>query len=451
MGDVSADHTLLEPTARRLSRLAVAAQRQGRVPGLHASVVHGGRALWQEGVGVARIGSGEPPSEDHQFLIASNTKTFVATMVLQQRDEGLLSLEDHIADHVPGVATPLRVREVLSHLSGLQREPVGEVWQSLVHPDLTALLEGLGEAERVLPPGEEWHYSNLAYAVLGHLVGHLDGRDWTESLAQRLLGPLGMSRTTVGLSGLQVTGYATFPWHDVPRAEPVLDLRATGPAGALASTARDLATWSHFIARPVEGVLAEQTMAQMCRPRTLIDSQSWSRAMGLGLFLVRTAGGRVVVGHTGSMPGHGSVVLTDRDSGVGAVVLVNGLPCGPIAGLATALIDAVLDDDPPPLPAWQPGAEVPPELEPLLGPWWAEGVPWVLSVHAGRLEARSPAAGDSQPPCTFEEIGPDLYRTTSGGERGELLAVHRDASGAVERLSWATYAMTRQPLAFGEL
>jgi CubicO group peptidase (beta-lactamase class C family) len=120
-------------------------------------------------------------------------------MLMQLRDEGRLTLDDLLADHLPDVGHPVTVRQALAHVSGMQREPLGDVW------DPRAAGRGVAgprfaEAERVGRPHTRWHYSNLAYAVLGQVVEKLDGRPWVESLEERLLRPLEMRRTTVGSS-----------------------------------------------------------------------------------------------------------------------------------------------------------------------------------------------------------------------------------------------------------
>ena len=442
---------LRDSTSALLRRTVLGRQRSGRVPGVHASVVRHGEVLWQAGVGTVEVGTERPPTADDQFLVASNTKTFVATMVLQLRDEGRLDLEDRLADHLPGLVHDLRVRDVLAHVSGLQREPVGDAWVTLEHPDAARLLREAGEAERVLRPGEAWHYSNLGYALLGQVVARLDGRPWQDALAARVLEPLGLTRTSVGFDGgPRAHGYYVGPWHDVPVPEPVPDLRGTGPAGALASTASDLARWTAFVAAPDPAVLDPRTMDEMCRPRALVDTDGGERAMGLGFFLVRTPGGRLLAGHTGGMPGHVTGVFTDRATGTAAVVLMNAsTPPDPTA-FAVELVDLLLDRDPPEEEAWRPGTEVPDALRPLLGRWYAEGAPWDLTVRWGALEARSPAWPASREAWTFEALDDDTLRTTSGGERGELLRVLRREDGAVGTLRWAGYRMSREPLAFGE-
>ena len=73
-----------------------------------------------------------------------------------------------------------------------------------------------------------------------------------------------------------------------------------------------------------------------------------------------------------------------------------------------------------------------------------------ITLRGGRLEARMDGLPADRAPSVFEQIGPDLFRTVSGRERGEPLRVTRGPDGSVSRLHWATYLCTREPLAFGE-
>src|SRR5207237_9875729 len=118
----------------------------------------------------------------------------------------------------------------------------------------------------------------------------------------------------------------------------------------------------------------------------------------------------------------------------------------PVA-LVADLVGAVLAAEPSLPEPWVPGPPVAPEVEPLLGVWWSEGTECVLSWRAGRLEARQPSRPE-RPPAVFAPEGGDVWRTVYGREAGERLVVVRDASGGVERLHWATYAMTRDPRPF---
>src|SRR4029078_10831097 len=85
----------------------------------------------------------------------------------------------------------------LSHTAGLQREPHGDVWDTLTPPDADQLIAELDRVERALPPARRYHYSNLGLSLLGHLVGRLRGGTWAEVLADRVLGPLGLHDVVV--------------------------------------------------------------------------------------------------------------------------------------------------------------------------------------------------------------------------------------------------------------
>ena len=443
--------SLPDDSKRHLHRAALHQQREGRVPGLAAAVARAGDLLWFAGIGTTRVGSPETPGPDDQYLVGSNTKTFTAVMLMQLRDEGRLALDDLLADHLPDVGHPVTVRQALAHVSGMQREPLGDVWDTLEQPDAASLVRGFAEAERVGRPHTRWHYSNLAYAVLGQVVEKLDGRPWVESLDERLLRPLEMRRTTVGfVDDDHVTGYFVPPFHDVPREEPVLDLRAMTPVGGLASTARDLARWSAFVASPPDEVLSADTLEEMCQPQVLLDTERWNGGMGLGLFVLRTPSGRTWVGHDGGMPGHLTALLTHRESGTGGILLMSNTAGPDPAALALQLAERVVEDLPVEDEPWRPGTSVPEELAGVIGRWYSEGRGFVFSVREGRLEARQDGAPASRAPSVFVAEGPDRYRTESGRERGELLRVTRDPAGAVDRLHWATYVFTRAPLGFGE-
>ena len=189
---------LLDSTARHLRRTALTRQRDGRLPGLYAGVCRGGELVWGDGIGVVEVGADRAPTADDQFLVASNTKTFTAVMVMQLRDEGRLGLDDLLGDHVPEVSHPITVRQCLAHVSGMAREPLGDVWETLEQPDAKTLRRDFDDVERVGRPHDHWHYSNVVYAMLGQLIEELDGRSWEDSLRARLLEPLEMRRTSVG-------------------------------------------------------------------------------------------------------------------------------------------------------------------------------------------------------------------------------------------------------------
>jgi CubicO group peptidase (beta-lactamase class C family) len=225
---VSADAALV----RRLSRRLRAFQAESRAPSVCAAVGQSGRVVWSEAVGLADAGSGSEATPSTQYRVGSITKTFTAAALMQLRDGGALGLEDRLSDHVPAAAGGgLTLRRLLAHLSGLQREPPGRVWDSLVLPPREHLPDLLSAAERVLEPGAAWHYSNLAYAALGEVVRLRAGAPCEQVVEERLLRPLALERTGWTAVLPAAAGYLVDPHADRLLPEPDVDLGGLGTGG----------------------------------------------------------------------------------------------------------------------------------------------------------------------------------------------------------------------------
>jgi len=439
---------MTEP-APRYRRLAQRAQVDGRIPAMSVALHRADRPLWTFQVGA---------EEGTRFRLGSVTKTFTAVLVLQCRDDGLLDLDDPIGRHLDLPRHgELTVRRLLSHTSGLQREPFGDVWDTLRMPDIDGLLGALGRAERVLPPGRRYHYSNLGFALLGQLAAKLRGGTWAEVLADRVLGPLGLGSIRPDGTGA-ATGYLVEPYSDHARPEPPTDMGALGPAAQLWGTAADLARWGAFLADPDRvdpdrEVLSAATLEEMRWPLTLSDDALWALGFGLGLILFNQGERVIHVGHDGAMPGFLAAVYgrrgPDAPPAMGVAALGASGTGTPVLDLAHALLKAAAEDDPAEITPWRPGEPAPEHLRPVLGRWWGEGYEYVFFWRDGALRARRVDDPADRPPAAFAEAGPDLLRTVSGREVGELLRPTRDPdSGEVVRMHWATYRFTRSQETF---
>jgi CubicO group peptidase (beta-lactamase class C family) len=436
--------SLLPETVRRIDALVAEAQAAGRVPSLIAGVIRDG-AL----VHVATAGEHPAPDVATQFRIGSITKTMTAVLVLQQRDEGRLALDDPLDRYLPGTAAAtLTLRQLLGHASGLQREPAGDWWERSAGADLDRLLAGLTEDKLAYPPHRTYHYSNLAYGLLGAVLERVTGVPWWTLLRTRLLDPLGMTRTSYQAEEPFARGYVVHPWHGTLREEPRTDTGAMAPAGQLWSTPTDLATWAAFLADPAPGVLAPGTLTEMCAPVVISDLNSWTSGHGLGLELHR-AGDRVYVGHGGSMPGYVAALAVHRPARTGALAFANayGLRAGSIGALGERLLTTVLDAEPAAAPAWRPAAAPPaPDVAELTGRWWWMGreyeAAWDGDAQELVLTLLRPAGAV---PWRFARESADRWRGRSGTNNGEILAVRRDAAGTAEALDIATFVFTRDP------
>ncbi len=424
-----------------LERLVRAAQSEHRLPSVSTRVVVRGETMLELAIGVADDGDGRDATPDTQFRIGSITKTFTAAAVMALVDEGRVGLDEQLAAYVTAAGErPLTIRRLLSHASGLQREPVGHVWETFEFPTVDELLGSLDQAEQVLEPGTYFHYSNLAYALLGQVVAEASGTPYERFVEERLLGPVGLGRTGFDSTEPAARGYYVDPHSGVLRPEAHLRrIDGVSAAGDLWSTTGDLCRWGAWL-REREPMHAVQIMA---------DVTSWLVAWGLGLILYRRRD-RVLYGHDGAMPGHLASLVCSRDEDVQVCVLTNSSTgAGQVMELALKLAETAIEQNPRAPELWRGHEQPPPEIEELLGAWWSEGEEVVLLWRDGHLEARVPGAPPRVKPSLFEPEGPDLYRVVTGRERGERLEVVRDDSGAVVKLYWATYPLTRQPELFG--
>ncbi|MGH3747077.1 MAG: serine hydrolase domain-containing protein [Micromonosporaceae bacterium] len=443
-------------TERLLERLTRRSQAVNRVPAVQVALHRGDRPLWTFQVGAS--GTATPLDTRTQFRIGSVTKTFTAVMIMQCRDEGLLDLDDPVSAHlnVPKHGE-LTLRRLLSHTSGLQREPYGDIWDTLETPSEQQALQDLARAERVLPPARRFHYSNLGFGLLGLVAAAKRDGDWAGALSDKILRPLGLADTAPAPSERAAVGYLVDAYSDHARPEPVTDLGAVGAAGQIWSTAGDMARWAAFLADPSAvdekgAVLSPDTLDEMTFPLTVRDERVWGAGFGLGLILIPDQGRVLHVGHDGAMPGFLAGVYGrrggDAPAAVGAAVLGSSGTSAKLLELPRQLIATALEHDPPAIEPWPIGEPPDEAYRSVLGRWWGEGFEHVFSWRSGRLEARGADAPADLPPAVFVPESPDLLRTVSGREAGELLRLTRDATGQVVRMHWATYRFTRNQETF---
>jgi CubicO group peptidase (beta-lactamase class C family) len=427
----------LQPS-EQLSGILRRGQARFRLPSVSAAVYRGDETVWAEAVGVAE-GDGREATPDTQYRIGSISKTFTAASVLLLRDEGKLDLDDPLERHLPDARFgELTLRRLLAHSSGLQREPPGEVWETLEFPKGAALLERLADAELVLPAGERWHYSNLAYALLGEVVARVADTTFPAFVDERLIGPLGLGRTTWQSVEPAARGYYVDPYARTLRPEPSLDGEGAEAIGSLWSTPSDLCRWARHLA-------ATGAMHQV---QIMDDADAWTLGHGLGLQLVRR-GELVLFGHRGAMPGFLAMLLGRRREGTGAALATNAsTPAAAVEEITGELVEQALELYPAEQEPWRPESEPPEEIAELLGTWWTEGTQFVFWWEGGKLRARPTDSDKPRAVSIFEPSAPDAFRVAEGPERGELLRVVRDAEGQIEKLYWATYPVTRTPETF---
>lgn len=312
---------LLDSTARALAHRVATLQRDGRAPSVVAGVVRDGELAWSGSAGDVDPGSASTTA----YRIGSITKSFVAVLILQLRDERLLDLTDPVRRHLPEVEVPVTVAQLLTHTAAVTSELPGTWWERVDGGDFAAVAAALQGQPLRLAPGTRLHYSSVGFALLGQVVARLRDADWGQVLRERILDPLGMARTALQPTAPYATGWAVHPHADVLLREPDSETGAMGPAGQLWSTVADLARWAAFLAGRTDDLVSPDTLAEMRRLAAVDEAPPWTVGWGLGLQLRRVED-RTLVGHGGSMPGFVAAMWTDPDSGDGAVVMANAPP-----------------------------------------------------------------------------------------------------------------------------
>jgi CubicO group peptidase (beta-lactamase class C family) len=336
------------------------------VPGLSAGVLVDGRTLVAT-AGVTSVKDPLPVDEDTLFMIGSTSKTFTATALMALVDQGRVSLEDRVVDHLPDlvladeqVSKSVTVRQLVNHTSG---------WRGDLTPNtgwgddaLARALEVLRSAPQELAPGTVASYSNSGFTLAGHLVATVHGTSYEQAVRELVLTPLGLSRSVF------------FPWevanvrHAVAHVvadgtatavEPYPAERALGPCGGLLSSLRDQLSWARYhLDGSTSGTppLAEPTRLLMQQPtvaaRSAIDGigLSWLLSHHDEVRLV-SHGGNVSNLQTSTFalaPDHGLAVTVMTNSGKGAAVgdrvlgwaLSRFLGVGPRRQLPTVPFDA---------------------------------------------------------------------------------------------------------------
>lgn len=409
-------------------RLLDVAQAEGRLTSVVGAVFDRYGAVWAGG-------AGDAPGLDGQYRIGSITKTLTAVLVMQARDEGLLGLDDPLAQHLGDIGYgEVTVREALAHTSGMQSEPRGPWWERTRGSDFGALVAANDGSGRVAGPGEWFHYSNLGYGLLGEVLARVHGVPWRRLVAERLLGPLGMRATSyLPRPGAQ-PGWSVDHFTGIRVHEPLTDTGAMAPAGQLWSTLGDLVTWGQLLAGAHPHVLGTASLAEMRQPVT--------PDYGLGLMLGLHPGGRLV-GHNGSMPGFLAALHVDPDSGIGSVVLANATTGIDPREVAVSLIEGDPDaDDERPAP-WRPTTAVPEAVQGVPGVWFWGNTAYDVRWHNEGLELRAMARGNVV--TDRFELVDDALVGVLGYHRGEHLDVVRRADGSLHHLECATFVYTRVP------
>lgn len=305
-------------------------------PGLAIAVVYDQELVWSRGFGFADLEKRIPMTPQTPFRIASITKTFTSTAILQLRDRGKLQLDDPVVKHLPWFTYKNRfpegpavtVRQLLTHTSGLPGEAGMPYWTDNKFPTHDEMVALLHSQESIFEPETKYKYSNLGMAILGEVVAAASGQSYESYIVQNILQPLNMTGSSVVPQKDQLQRYMTPYGRRLPdgtrKIQPFMDAKALTPAANMSSTVEDLGRWAslHMLeGRTVPGqILKGSTLREMHRVHWVLPG--WRGGRGLG-FSVRKLDDRVVYGHGGWVAGNKSQITISPKEKVAVVIAIN--------------------------------------------------------------------------------------------------------------------------------
>jgi CubicO group peptidase (beta-lactamase class C family) len=425
-------------------------------PGLSIGVVYNQDLIWSKDYGFANFEKKLPASAATVYRIASISKVFTATAIMQLRDAGKLQLDDPVSKHLSWFhvkepradAPPITIWSLLTHTSGMARELPAFYWNDFKFPTREEMMRMTVEEPAVFPPETEYKYSNLALAIAGEVVAAVSGEPYAQYVENHILRPLGMSSTSVtpqpGDPNLAV-GYRRRVLGQPREAEDFIDARALTPSAGLASNVNDLAKFVSLQFRdgPAGGsqILKGPTLREMQRVQWL--KPDWQSAQGLG-FGIRHVGQQVRVGKDGAAPGYKSLIEWVPAEKFGVIVLINGYDAEP-----TVYVNQALSIMGPAIAKAMARPKPVPEADPAwtnyTGTYEWKHVENQIMIVDGELIMISPeAATPWESRVRLAPAGPQTFKMVGGGSDGELLKFEVDQTGKATRFATGSYYRIRK-------
>ncbi len=319
------------------------------LPGVAIGVVADQQVVWSKGFGFADVGRQTPMTPQTKFRMASHSKLFTATAIMQLREQGKLRLDDPVSKYLPWFRVTraeegdpeITIEELLTHSSGLPRE-AGSHWTTFEFPTSEELRGLMADRQAPFSPEVRWKYSNLAFSVAGLVIEAVSGQTWADYVRQHIYVPLGMTASSVdqNVDGLAV-GYNRLMPDNTRATNPFIDAKGMAAATGITSTVDDMAKFAsaQFRTGPRGGanILSTGSLRQMHRVRVL--ENNWTQGNAIG-FAVRRERDKIYVSHGGSYPGYQTQTMLYPEGKVAVIVLTNADDAAP-GGIATQLMNTV--------------------------------------------------------------------------------------------------------------
>ncbi len=309
--------------ADKVDKVVKEEMEKREIPGLSLVVIKNGKQVKIEGYGSANLETKTPVTKNTVFEIGSVTKQFTAAGIMILVQEGKLSVDDKISQHLkntPAIWKDITVRHLLTHTSGIKTYTGLDGYEFSKHLTQEQFIEKIGALPLDSKPGDKYAYCNTGFNLLGFIIENLSGKNYWTFMGERIFGPLGMTATTnrdpANIVIDRADGYErnkSSQW--VNRDDDLTDIFS---AGAVLSTVVDMAKWD--AALNTEKILTDSSKAAMWTVNKL--NNGTTKAYGFAWHL-EPMDGHKKIWHTGSTSGFTASFSRFPDDNLSIIVLCN--------------------------------------------------------------------------------------------------------------------------------
>ena len=325
-------------------KILMQVMKTAHMSSLSTAIIKGNKVIWAKGYGIYDREKNKEADEKTIYLVASISKTITATAIMQLYEKGYFKLDEDVSKYLPFKLRnpnhpdkPITFKMLLSHTSSLSEDP--PAFYSCFPGDLE--VKGYPYPwleEYLLPgkihykpqiwskamPGEEMHYANVGFSLLGYLVELLSGEPFEEYCEKNIFKPLKMGNTSFFLKNLNASNIAV-PYIYDGKYEPLLHYAILDyPAGGLRTNVIDL---SHFLIAHMNNgiyngirILNESSIEEMHSIHASNNRYTFNYGFGSQIWKI---GGETYIGHTGGLYGVATKMVYRKSDKIGVIFFTN--------------------------------------------------------------------------------------------------------------------------------
>lgn len=294
--------------------------------------------LFQGGFGYANIEKRINATPETIYRVASISKLFTATAIMQLVENGKLDLQEKVSKLLPQAKLgseidfhDATVSDLLTHTSGLPRESIQSYWNTLKFPNKNEVFEGLKLQKQPIARNTIWKYSNLAFAFLGEIIAEVSGMEYEEYIEKNIFAPLNLKNSFIRNMDPHHKNFAVGYSRKLPnmtrQAIPFVETKFIAAAANLCSNVQDLTKFLQTFMGKKEVLLKSKTISDMLRCQVIGDS--WLDGFGLGVNFTRHEN-LTLIGHNGGFHGFITHAYFLKEKDLGMVVLTNSTDSEPL-------------------------------------------------------------------------------------------------------------------------